>query len=296
MSTQQEHIIWDIDRWELKNPNHEIKTAKMLVYLTKDDVKEGNVSHQYIQKYDEVGNNIESLSYDSNDDLEDRTILVFENGQKKETLSYLGDGSLEDRFIFKYDKAGNRIEEEYYNSEEEIRWKAILKYNDKLLLISRTTCNSFNTIINKKKYHYDGKERKTEEVSCDKEGIQISRIMFAYTGEGKITEKLFQGSNNETEYKQIYEYQNDYKKISTKTYSSRGNLIQSVCHKYDSNNNLIEASNIHENTNEKYIYSYNEDGNRMESKKYLIFPDGKGEEIIIPNLISRWRYEYYNRK
>ncbi len=146
-------------------------------------------------------------------------------------------------------------------------------------------------------------------------GDIYSNEELLFDEKGNITEKNIFNIES-LEFKWIYKYDENEKKIEDKLFSSNGNLISRQTYKYDEKGNLIETNSLNDDGSlfGKLTYKYDKKGNRIESSwfnndgnldsKHTLKYDEKGNKIEKSRfnkdgiLIGQWtyRYTYYDQK
>src|SRR5438045_3440377 len=86
------------------------------VAVTRTVIKDGKeiTLKESFDKYDDHGNNIESIEYDDNGEVKKHESNVYnKNNDKTENIDYLSDGKMKKKKVIKYDAANKKTEEQY---------------------------------------------------------------------------------------------------------------------------------------------------------------------------------------
>ena len=106
-----------------------------------------------------------------------------------------------------YNEKGNKIEENYYNSNGSLIYKNTYKYDEKGNMIEDNFYDSDDgSLIYKNTYKYDEKGNKIEEYHYDEDGKFNYKYTYKYNEKGNMIEKNNYDSNGRLDYKYTYEY------------------------------------------------------------------------------------------
>ena len=106
-----------------------------------------------------------------------------------------------------YNEKGNKIEENYYNSNGRLYSKTTYKYDEKGNMIEDNFYDSNDgSLIYKNTYKYDEKGNKIEEYHYDEDGKFNYKYTYKYDEKGNNIEKNNYDSNGRLDSKYTYEY------------------------------------------------------------------------------------------
>ena len=106
-----------------------------------------------------------------------------------------------------YNEKGNKIEENYYNSNGRLYSKTTYKYDEKGNMIEDNFYDSDDgSLIYKNTYKYDEKGNKIEEYHYDEDGKFNYKYTYKYDEKGNNIEKNNYDSNGRLDSKHTYEY------------------------------------------------------------------------------------------
>ena len=106
-----------------------------------------------------------------------------------------------------YNEKGNKIEENYYNSNGRLYSKTTYKYDEKGNMIEDNFYDSDDgSLIYKNTYKYDEKGNKIEEYHYDEDGKFNYKNTYKYDEKGNNIEKNNYDSNGRLDSKYTYEY------------------------------------------------------------------------------------------
>ena len=105
-----------------------------------------------------------------------------------------------------YNEKGNKIEENYYNSNGSLIYKNTYKYDEKGNKIEENYYNSNGRLYSKTTYKYDEKGNKIEEYHYDEDGKFNYKYTYKYDEKGNNIEKNNYDSNGRLYSKYTYEY------------------------------------------------------------------------------------------
>ena len=161
-----------------------------------------------------------------------------------------------------YNEKGNKIEENYYNSNGSLDFKDTYKYDEKGNKIEKNRYNSDGSLYYKVTYKYDGKGNKIEVNHYDSNGSLILKYTYKYDENGNKIEECW--------------------------YNEDGSLIVKFTPKYDENGNMMEVNNYDSNgsLHKKFTYKYEYDKNNNWTQRIEY-------KNTIPNSITERIIEYY---
>ena len=114
-----------------------------------------------------------------------------EKGNKIEENYYNSNGSLIYKNTYKYDEKGNKIEENYYNSNGRLYSKTTYKYDEKGNMIEDNFYDSDDgSLIYKTTYKYDEKGNIIEENHYDSNGRLDSKYTYEYDKNNNWTQRI----------------------------------------------------------------------------------------------------------
>lgn len=199
-------------------------------------------------------------------------------GKVKEVRTYNvkeGSGTLEKSFIrrkIKYDKKGNRLEEEHYNEYDEkdgeLTSRLTYKYRKKRNRIERSEYDNHKILI--EKTLYDANRNKVEDEDFIYGVNYCWRTVNKYDQNGKIIEEIHYVNDSLLE-KTIYKY-DEKANITEETHSDSPTRWENrkFVNKYDENGNLVEISeyDYQKKLKCRTIYKYNDKKKCVEECNY----------------------------
>lgn len=192
----------------------------------------------YKRKYDSNGNNIKSLTFDSNN-------------------------KLTSEYEYKYDEQNNQISFTE-NGKENNENNYERKYDDKKNLIEESG-KSFNV-----KYYYDSLNRVSKKVHTNQENKETKEILFKYDNNGnKIAEYV---ESNSFYLNEFSKYNSNNQIIEKEVYyhlDNKNELYERTIYDYNDNKLLVSKKSIDGYAKGKDIeYSYY-DNNKLKSVKVI---------------------------
>lgn len=238
-----------------------------------------------IEKFDRLGNLLEETNYSDGEILVSEK-SVFSDGRLAETfLKHSPYLHLPDKKVYKYDDAGNAVEENGYN------------LNDKL--------------VNQSVYVYDEQNRKIQWTSISYhpgERSEPHRWTYSYDEQGRLKEeKAFWDKGNGfiptdslgRPHKRVLVYKDLDKWEIESSFNANGEFVKITTLRYDDKGNEIEDIEYDQNKNIKgkirYEYKFDRSGNWIEERTYRwVTDDGSSsyqlEEINYRN-ITYFKYQ-----
>ena len=108
-----------------------------------------------------------------------------------------------------YNEKGNKIEENYYNSNGSLIYKNTYKYDEKGNKIEENYYNSNGRLYSKTTYKYDEKGNKIEEYHYDEDGKFNYKYTYKYDEKGNKIEENWYDSDGSLYEKHTYKYEYD---------------------------------------------------------------------------------------
>ena len=141
-----------------------------------------------------------------------------------------------------YNEKGNKIEENYYNSNGSLIYKNTYKYDKKGNIIEEKSYYPDGSLIYKNTYKYDEKGNKIEDNSYDSDGRLHSKYTYKYDEKGNKIEENWYNSDGRLHSKYTYKYDEKGNNIEENWYDSDGSLYEKHTYKYeyDKNNNWTQ--------------------------------------------------------
>ncbi|PKH68903.1 hypothetical protein CXF59_01095 [Flavobacterium sp. ALD4] len=236
--------------------------------VSKGEIK-GDILHQdFLKKFNNNGNNIETIIYSS-------------------------DGSLYEKYINKFDEKGNEIEKNIYDSNNILKWKYLIKFDDKGNMTEKNYYNSDGNLNSKETNKYDDKGNKIEENYYGIEQISGSesfstRWTFKHNDQNKSTEWYYHIPGNEPLLNYIYKYDDNGNQIEWSGYNLGIPNFKTYAN-YDINGNLLELKSYETNerliSHEYHKYQFDKNENWIQRIDYV-------DEV--PKFIIQREIEYYN--
>ena len=142
-------------------------------------------SYEAIEKFGNIkrGKRKRKLSWDLDE------YIIFDNkGNKIEENKYSSDGNLKYKYTYKYDNKGNKIEVNYYNSDGSLESKQLYKYDNNGNEIEADYYNPVGSLADKWTYKYNEKGNIIEVNNYNSAGSLIGNAIHKYDEKGKRIE------------------------------------------------------------------------------------------------------------
>jgi hypothetical protein len=212
-----------------------------------------------IEKFDRLGNILEEINFGSDGELLWSEKNVFSNGRLIETfLKHSPFAYLPDKRVYKYDDAGNLIEENGYNLSGKLVNQSIYVYDEQNRKIQWTSM-SYHPEERSKPHRYT--------YAHDEQGRLKEEKTFCDDGNGFVpTDSLGRPHKRVLVYRNLKKWETEsyfntsgaFVKMTTVNYDSRGNEIEDI--EYDQNENVKERI--------RYEYEFDKLGNWIVEKSY----------------------------
>ena len=112
-------------------------------------------------------------------EIQGKDIILFNDKGNRIEYNYYNsdDGRLSENDIFKYDDKGNKLEKTSYNSDGSLAYKYTYKYDDNGNNIEYNRYKSDGSLMFKNKYKYDDKGNQIESNSYTSDGSLIEKVI-----------------------------------------------------------------------------------------------------------------------
>lgn len=209
---------------------------------------------------------------------------IFFNRNGKEIEKYVYDRfnkDIETKWTYKYDDKGNVIEKNDYMFVQHLSTKSFKNKYYKGVLVEQEE-HLGNHLWKKIHYKYDDKLNVVQQVTYDKYGEIIERIIYRYDENGNVITKKWYLNNKLFSHKSYkYTFHKDFYKCLVYREDKRRRLVGKEIFNYDENGNIIEEIEYHTDgkIRRTKLNLYNVNGNIIKKKVY----NHKGIMIIKNN-------------
>ena len=163
----------------------------------------GGVEQHYEYEYDEQGVRTADRSFDESGDLiDDVEYKVDESGKTLFGYKKYLDGS-KDTITYRYDEAGNLIERELKNDEDEIEFIDKYAYSGTNEILHESF-DEDNEMVYRKESTYDEKGEVSEEKTWMLETDRTARVLNTYDDDGQLISVTSYGENDDIIFKVEY--------------------------------------------------------------------------------------------
>lgn len=195
---------------------------------------------------------------------------------------------------YQYDNKGYKMEENFYDEQDEHSFKIVFEYDKNGNLITESSFFFPDGYLNNKlTYRYDEKGRKIERKNRDNNkyetyqyngnltekkeyypdgSLSLQRI-YQYDHKGNLTEETINDANGDLHQKNTYKYDRKGRKTERSQYNSEAILHTHHTFKYNTQGNLTEEKQCNPKNNHCTIhtfqYQYDPQGNWIKCVEFL---------------------------
>ena len=231
-------------------------------------------------KFDEKGNQIKSIEYNTNKNLWVKYTYTYD--EKGNVLGTIGfdDGNMPIKSTYKYDDRGKLIEEKSYYEEGDFISKYTYKYDEKGKQIESNSYNDVGKLENKMTTKYDAKGNIIELIWYNGDGSFSSKTTNKYDEKGNQIELIRYNGVGKLERKTTTNYDEKGNQIELIRYNGVGSLNSKNTCKYDDKGNLVEENEYDGSgkLDRKTNTEYDSEGNSIK----IIIQDEYGITTDIP--------------
>ena len=243
------------------------------------------VNYNYRYRYDERGNQIESISDRSDDSVICRyTAKYDEKGNFIEGINYEGEEPVS-KYVAKYDQRNNLLEERKYTpyrDHDDLRYQLEYQhayaYDLKNNLIEETSFSSDGSLEYRYRYQYNDQDKLVEAISYANDNALLSRYVAKYDCHNNLVESLKYDKNGQMTFWHTAEY--DAVNHLIKEKNLLGDTVRVVYEAaYDAAGNLLEETHLGEDglggsgLDYRYSYCYDSRNNRVEETYHVFFSE-----------------------
>jgi len=278
--------------------------------LEEEEIRGHEYPYQSTQ-FDENGNVLSEETFDQDGEIEHKLSYSYDGqGRMVEEILIEEDDFVSEHRTMEYDEQGKLCREQLHYLDESFD-ETTFTYSDDGLLLSKRTTGSDGEAGNRIEFAYEGKFL-VSEIEYDPEGDMISKKLFGFE-EGKLTEESVESKDEE--WRLIHEYDETGKRLSSKRYNSKGQLVERSTFSYDEAGHATGISEETVSGTEQVRMEYDEKGNLLvqeslnqeeevlsridrtydEHNQVLtthVFVDGRGQRAMQDYRI-RFDYEFY---
>lgn len=172
--------------------------------------------------------------------------------------------------ISEYDRKGNLVEQRFFNANDTLLTRALLKFDARGNMTERSGYDAKGDLFSRTVFTYDGKGNLTGEQVFTSDGSLDSKTACKHDAGGKLTEEILFNNNKKTVYKSVYRYNPAGKLLEKVIYDNAGNISSRYTADYDTKGRKIkdyvfgaDKSLLH-----KYISAYGAKGNKITDKVF----------------------------
>ena len=178
-----------------------VKTIEEKVFrLLKDDasaIVEEDLYYTHSYFYDDVGNWLQTDSYDTYDELFNKHIVSYgEGGNRMESIQYTADGKASFKNSYTYDDSGNEVAKSVYNPDGSLFKKYVYAYDDRGQQIRTDSYNARGDLFDQFIYQYDDKGNRIVVIRNNTDAYENRKDIYANDNRGnpiEISSYLFNG-------------------------------------------------------------------------------------------------------
>ncbi len=201
--------------------------------------------------------------------------------------SFSAEGVLVEKMAWEYDENGKVVRQSYFSEDDEPSEVIIFERNAKGEIVKETK-EYIDGSADITTYVYDEKERLTEKVTVDDEGVtdlrevitwseklmvkrevidaegnRIALDEFVYDPDGHILEHRHIDEETGENFKMVSKYNEDGQKIKDKLYDEDDELVETTRYAVDKSGKLVSSTVESDEKNSTTRYVYDEKGNHL---------------------------------
>jgi hypothetical protein len=274
---------------------------------TSDNIK-GNVAHltqKYYELVAEEGKDTAEAQYQSTD--RNYEVDYTTKGNISAATFYTKGASVEYNFIFKYDNAGNKIQETWFNEEGNLDSRITRKFSNNGFLMEMkkyddttaeytdkyvydvdpvgrplkiTHYDGGNALVESTTYIYDGYGNAIEEHNFDAKGKELRKTLCTYDSRHLVTARDIYNGDGSMQSKAKFTYEYRGKLSGEQIFDNNGKLVEKNTYVYNDQGDKIEWTSFDRTGfvayKYTYTYEYDANGNWTKCKEF-----NKGEATFV---------------
>jgi YD repeat-containing protein len=230
---------------------------------------DGVLASYRVYKYAEEGvQRLEELFYNSDDEIQERIVFKYENGNCRSMQTFNQAGDLQSYHTYLYDERNRRVEDAFFNARDELQTRQTYEYDAEGRKSRWNVYNSDNALLSYTLYLYEG-DLNTRVENYSPSDRLLDYFANEFSPEGRLLRSTWCTGEGEVEETTEYRYENSFLTEETH-FRKNGSVLRRV------------------------QYTNNEFGNPLEK----IFLDGGGDiqERVTLEYITRTSIRYESVK
>ena len=233
-------------------------------------------------KYDEKGNVVEFVYYQSDGTLGGRFLYKYDaKGNKLEEIIYSWNGTRIGKLLNTYDEAGNHLTQTSYNEDDSISWKSVNTYNARGHKIEWVQAIA-GIVRYRVTYNYDDKNRLVEQEIFEynqtpnlrsSHAPEPGKILYSYNDKERVKEVAVYDEGGSLKEKTIYLLDERGNEVGRRAFKADGSPNPTAVHWYDKSKLLRTLSGI-----ETTRYEYDSRGNWVRKVRLIQPADAREPE------------------
>lgn len=136
-----------------------------------------------VTTYDEKGNRVEEVRYNSNGSLAEKTTFARDENGNQTTTRYKADGTMSAKWVSTFDASGKMTSGAQYAPDGSLRLKMVRKFDANGKLIEGAMYNADGSLMNKTLFKYDAEGQQAEDTVYDASGVLMQKYIRSNTGD-----------------------------------------------------------------------------------------------------------------
>ncbi len=251
------------------------------ILLSGNELEHGEEYKSHYTEYDEQGNTLQSIKYNSDDELEERTTCTYDdkgNVITEETYYALDD--IAEKVRITRNESGLILEEETTFGDGSTEKTIYNRFADRNLL-EKVKFDEANFMESREELFYNDKKHLTEFKRYDEESKLVEHQQLVYDDKDNIVEVIMFDSKGAITTRKVNHYNENGMEDESFDYNSKGDITSKTYSQYDENGNLTER--IYKDFHSKSVLMEYDENNRCIAES--LYDENN-------NLVRRTTYEY----
>lgn len=169
--------------------------------------EKGETSSEFTNSYNDDGILLKSIGMVNHKPRYNFWTYHYNDSTGTLTKSHAKSNLYKEKWVYKFDKEGNKTEEEYYDADGYLLSRKAFKYDEKNRLLEKIEFDAYDNLFEKVVYLYDAKGNNTTQNIYNADSEILKQYTLIYDDNGNLTTRITANSKGVTQNMTVYLYQ-----------------------------------------------------------------------------------------
>ena len=193
---------------------------------------DGVLASYRVYKYADEGiQKLEEVLHDSDDEVQERIVYKYEDGNCRTSQTFNESGDLLNYHTYRYNSNRQVVEDAFFNSKEELQTREEYEYDEEGRKIRWEVFNGDNALLSYSLYIYEG-DLNTRIENYSPSGKSMDYFVLEYTPEGSLAKEVWYTEEEDVKETKVFTYENNL--LTEQTFlRGNGSVRRRVKHAYN---------------------------------------------------------------